>query len=151
MEQLWRCGRAPGTWRSELWIPQHQPTPSSGRGGGNLPTGRRPLPPSWQGPGTVGEELRGRCGCLVLHGEASEAKSQAGLLDLRGTNQRRGGIWVWALGNLERDIRFHSFILFSISLLFPAALVSLESPGPGRIFPLQAAELSDPLQHCHSL
>lgn len=97
---------------------------------------------TWRGDG-------GWCGCLVLHGEASEAKSQVGLLDLRGTNQRCGGIGVWALGNLEG----HTFPLvpsFSIFLLFTAALVSLEPPGPGGILPLQAVELYDPLQHRQS-
>lgn len=57
---------------------------------------------------------------------------------------------VWELGNLERDLRFHSFILFSISLIRTAALVSLESLGPGGVLFLQAAELSGLLQHCHS-
>ena len=62
---------------------------------------------------------------------------------------RLGGTWVWGLGNLKT----YCLILFFFFLLFfflTAALVSLESPGPGGVLSLQAAGLYGLLQRCHS-
>ncbi|KAM9045391.1 protein INCA1 isoform 1-T1 [Megaptera novaeangliae] len=65
-------------------------------------------------------------------------------------SQRLGSAWVWGLGNLERDPFFDSSFFFLQFLILTAALVSLESPGPGGVLSLRAAELSGLLQHCHN-
>lgn len=67
-----------------------------------------------------------------------------------GESQRLGSAWVWGLGNLERDL-FSDSSFFSLQfLILTAALVSLESPGPGGVLSLRTAELSGLLQHGHS-
>lgn len=91
-----------------------------------------------------------------MHGEtagAQEARWIAGFERNKNKvdeSQRLGSAWVWGLGNLERDL-FSDSSFFSLQfLILTAALVSLESPGPGGVLSLRAAELSGLLQHGHS-